>query len=231
MAEDSENNLNRPAPLGASSEVVRILFVSALAVILLAGGVYWLHHQVPAPNSAADAGASTIQVRLMPATEPTPYPLAAEEPDQSASMSISNRPPVETTKDAQKTESDTVVFEATTVRSSPPAPAVLTDTAAARRGARERALKFQQALLRHIARYQRYPESARAQGVEGTVQVVFLLRRDGTIVDAWVQSTSGQTILDREALATVRRAEPLPVIPSDLPDQLSVRLPVAFELP
>jgi len=67
--------------------------------------------------------------------------------------------------------------------------------------------------------------------MEGTVRVVFLLRRDGTVLDAWVQSTSGETILDHEAIDTIYRAEPLPAIPGELPDQIRVLLPVNFALP
>lgn len=229
MTEDSEN-LDRQTSLEASGELVRILVVSAFAVILLAGGVYWLH-RVPAQSPAPDAGAASIQVRLLPTTEPTPYPLAADDPAQATTKGTTIQPSEEPVREADRVDDEPVIFEPTNVQSRASTPATQVDTEATRTAARDRALKFQQTLQRHIARYQSYPADASERGLEGTVEVVFLLRRDGTIIDAWVKSTSGQSLLDREAIATVRRAEPLPGIPSDLPDELSVLLPVAFELP
>lgn len=228
MANETEN-LDR-ASLDASSEVMRMLFVSALAVVLLAGGVYWLH-RVPAQSPAPDAGAASIQVQLLPTPDPTPYPLTADVLAPSENAGTTTRPADEPARDTVRAQDEVSLHVPTQVENAVSSAAVRTDTAATRKAARDRALKFQQALQRHIARYQRYPADARQRGLEGTVKVVFLLRRDGSIVDAWVNATSGQSALDREALATIRRAAPLPGIPSDLPDELSVLLPVAFELP
>lgn len=229
MTEDTKR-IEQQASLSASGEIMRMLFASVVAVMLLAGAVYWLR-LVPAQNPAPDSGATTIQVRLLPATDPSPYPLAADEPLESPTTSTASQPSDEPAQDTPHAVTEATVLAPTAIENPPPTPAVSVETAVTRKAARDRAFKFQQALQRHIARYQRYPNRARERGLEGTVQVVFLLRRDGTILDAWVNSSSGQIVLDREAVATIRRAEPLPVIPSGLPDQLSVALPVAFELP
>jgi protein TonB len=200
-----------------------------VAVVIFAGGVYWLRH-LPAQPPAHEGG-GTIQVRLLQTPEPTPHPVVVAEPEATPAEGEHQQQSPDQTEDVlsenvvpspnmavarvKLQQSSTLSPSSTTVRRAPP----------------DLALRFQQALQRHIARFQRYPAGARDGGLEGTVQVLFLLRRDGTVADAWVESTSGETILDKEAIETVRRAEPLPPIPGELPDQLRVLLPVAFAMP
>jgi protein TonB len=92
-------------------------------------------------------------------------------------------------------------------------------------------LRFQRTLQAHVEHYRSYPATARRDRLQGTVQVLFAMRRDGTVLDAWVQASSGQMLLDKEALETIRRAQPLPAIPPELPGQLNILLPVSFDLP
>lgn len=212
---------------GASSEVMRIFLVSAVVALLFAGGVYWLRHQPTRPSSSESG--TTIQVRLLPAPDPAPLPLAATEAEVSAS-GLADTPAAQSLSESSDAieQDDFSISPALVKRRPASSPAVRTSPNASRRAAPDVAMRFQQALLRHIARFQHYPALARAQGLEGTVQIVFLLRRDGTVADAWVETTSGQIVLDAEAIATVRRAAPLPQIPTELPDELRVLLPVAF---
>lgn len=92
------------------------------------------------------------------------------------------------------------------------------------------AISYREALLAHIARYRRYPADARRDHVEGTVEVRFVLDRAGAVQNAWIAASSGRTTLDTEALAAIRRAAPMPKIPSDLPDSLDITLPIDFEI-
>jgi protein TonB len=187
--------------------------------------VYWLRHQPTRPSSSE--GGTTIQVRLLPAPDPAPLPLAAAEVAASGLADTQAAQPLSESLD-EIDQDDFSISPAITKRTPASSPAVRTSPNAPHRAAPDVAIRFQQALLRHIARFQHYPALARASSLEGTVQVVFLLRRDGTIEDAWVETTSGQVVLDDEAVATVRRAAPLPQIPTELPDELRVLLPVAF---
>jgi periplasmic protein TonB len=90
---------------------------------------------------------------------------------------------------------------------------------------------FQRALLSHIAQYRHYPDQARRDRVQGKVQLVFAMQRDGMVTDVWVKASSGHDALDLAAVDTIRKAQPLPKIPSELPDQLNISVPVAFDLP
>lgn len=81
----------------------------------------------------------------------------------------------------------------------------------------------------HLARYHAYPGGLRGERPTGTVQIGLIVRRDGRVMDAWVQRSSGAAGLDEAALATVRRAEPLPALPSDLPGAIDLVVPLNYE--
>jgi protein TonB len=84
-------------------------------------------------------------------------------------------------------------------------------------------------LDRHIARYHRYPSAARSQQLQGTVETVFSMKRDGSLLGVWVKTTSGKTLLDKEAIETIKRAQPLPPIPSNLPERLNIEVLLEFD--
>ncbi len=89
---------------------------------------------------------------------------------------------------------------------------------------------FQRMLLSHIARFRQYPSAAKS-GQHGITQLVFAMRRDGTVSEVWIRNSSGSQLLDEAATDTIRRAQPLPTIPADLPDQLTISLPISFDPP
>jgi protein TonB len=90
--------------------------------------------------------------------------------------------------------------------------------------------RFRQALLAQIARYKQYPPDALRERIQGTVWVRFLVDRDGRLLRAWIDQSSGQSILDDEALAAIRRAAPFPAIPAGLPDKVDLTLGIPFTL-
>jgi protein TonB len=79
----------------------------------------------------------------------------------------------------------------------------------------------------HLQRFKRYPSSAR--GAQGTVVVRFVLNRAGTVIDSALTKSSGNDVLDREALEILRRASPFPPFPAAKPGpQDSYIAPVNF---
>ena len=103
---------------------------------------------------------------------------------------------------------------------------VMSATAAVSGPASSAAAKFQQTLLRHISRFQRYPSAA---GSARLVDTQFAMARDGTLLGVWVRTSSGQMLLDKEAIETIRRAQPLPPIPPELPDRLNIQMQLEFD--
>jgi protein TonB len=91
-------------------------------------------------------------------------------------------------------------------------------------------LSFQRELLAHIAAYRRYPDAARAARLNGVVNVRFAIDRDGGVLDVWVQDSSGHPALDQEAIDTIRRAQPMPIVPPILPSRIDLVLPIEFSI-
>ncbi|MCG2842825.1 energy transducer TonB [Sandaracinobacter sp. RS1-74] len=91
-------------------------------------------------------------------------------------------------------------------------------------------LAYRQRLESHLARYRLYPASAREGGREGVVMLHFEMTHDGKVLKAWVGESSGVADIDREAVAAVLRAQPLPPFPQSWPGQLDIILPVSFRL-
>lgn len=124
---------------------------------------------------------------------------------------------------------------ATTTTAPPPAPAVTsiattgspTDTTAID-DARRRYLAALGPLFRkHLV----YPVAAQSRGLEGQALVSLRIARDGSVQALTIRRSSGEPLLDDSALATVRRAEPLPPLPAGLPEAaLDVNVPLSFGL-
>ncbi len=215
------NDEKPDAQPGLPGDVIRLLIGSALTVLLFSGGIYWLYSlRSGAPHR--DSGTS-VQVRLLTTEEPTPIPVTAQSSEQPTTPSDSDG--VSDRDDAWIHDKSIVVAPSGLRKSKTAVSQIqrLTPEADSKN-----ATQFQQALLQHIAHFRRYPPEALSRGMQGTVTVLFLMRRDGSIIDAWIQSSSGESVLDSEAIATIHRAEPLPRIPTELPDQIRIMLPVEF---
>ncbi|PYN61378.1 MAG: hypothetical protein DMD92_04855 [Candidatus Rokuibacteriota bacterium] len=75
-----------------------------------------------------------------------------------------------------------------------------------------------------------YPAAARRRGLQGTVALEIVIRRDGTLDAVVLADSSSHGLLDEAALETVRRLAPEPFPPGVAPRVLRVRLPVVFTL-
>jgi len=64
----------------------------------------------------------------------------------------------------------------------------------------------------HLQRFKPYPLAA--HGASGTVMVQFELDRAGEVISSKVTKSSGNQLLDREALEILHRASPFPAFPT-----------------
>lgn len=112
------------------------------------------------------------------------------------------------------------VPETTAPRSQPAPPAS--------RAASDAEASWEAQLLAHLKQHRRYPAAARARRAEGVAHVQFRMNRQGQVLAAEIQRSAGSAALDRAALETLRRAQPLPAIPPDRPDPLELTVPVEF---
>jgi protein TonB len=195
--------------------------------ILVGAGVYWLHQQ--RPGSMSRSAGPTVEVRLLQEPSSAPAPLIVPRPQQQVSLGrpepmvdTPERPIPEETAPSVPTPPSTAQPARKIERATPSSmarPAVPSGSAVA----------YQRLLMSHIARYKRYPAGLRPDQTNSIVQVMFAMRRDGSVTGMWVRASSGYWLLDQAATDTIRRAQPLPAIPADLPDTLTILMPVAFD--
>lgn len=90
---------------------------------------------------------------------------------------------------------------------------------------------WQALLLAHLERHKRYPREAQWLKQEGVVAVHFVMDRDGNVLETRIESSSHSTALDKEAIALLARAQPLPEPPEELRDErVELVVPVQFAL-
>jgi periplasmic protein TonB len=224
-ARDREGDDLEPS---SSAELVRMILLPAVVGALFIGGVYWLRLQV-ATGGGAPESTTVVQVHLLPRPDPIPVPVAPATQSAVISAPSPASDPIEAPAAISNQTLAALPTEAPAV-AEPAAPSTSLQSAndAAPNSA---TLEFRNALLRHIAKFQRYPKGAERQRLQGTVHAVFSVSRDGRLLGAWVKTSSGEAVLDKAAIDTIRRAQPLPVIPSALPDPIKIELALGFDPP
>ena len=79
----------------------------------------------------------------------------------------------------------------------------------------------------HLQRFKRYPSAA--HGKSGIVILRFVLNRAGDVIESAVTKSSGNDVLDREAVAILQRASPFPAFPAVKPGTQDTYIaPVSF---
>ncbi len=218
---------NEPEP-SASTELLRLMLFPAIVGMLFIGGVFWLRLQVEAGGGAPES-TTVVQVHLLPRPDPIPIPIAPAT--QSAVVSVPNPTSGQTETPAAVANQTLAALPTEAPTVSEPAVPSTSQPSSTDASSTPATLEFRNALLRHIARFQRYPRAAEPRRLQGTVRAVFSVSRDGKLLGAWVKSSSGEAVLDQAAIETLRRAQPLPFIPSSLPDPIKIELALGFDPP
>ncbi|WP_416897090.1 MAG: TonB family protein [Minwuia sp.] len=82
-----------------------------------------------------------------------------------------------------------------------------------------------------LERHKKYPRMAQRRRQEGTAQLYFVMRRDGTVIDFRIEQSSGHRLLDQEVEAMIQRAQPLPQMPDFYPgSRLELVVPIVFSM-
>jgi protein TonB len=99
------------------------------------------------------------------------------------------------------------------------------------RGQGEGRESFLGRLLAQLNRFKHYPPEARKAHIEGVVMLHFVMDEGGHVTRAEIAKSSGRPALDKEALALIERAQPLPALPADFPTRtLDAVVPIEFLL-
>ncbi|ELM3740366.1 cell envelope integrity protein TolA [Yersinia ruckeri] len=87
-------------------------------------------------------------------------------------------------------------------------------------------------LQSHLANFKRYPPGVRNKQRKGTAIIKFSIDSEGRVLSAMLAGSSGSTLLDSEALAMLKRAQPLPKPPAELlsAGQFVITLPLDFDM-
>ncbi len=216
----------------------------AVAVALHgAAAVALLRHALS--DSGFDAGAPVVMVELPeapaafttpptelapgltePETRPTPPPKEeAKPPEEVAEVALPEPEPPKPEPPAEETPPTALpaVAMVPTIPAPPVAGAAVEPSAAIRR--------WESALVGHIERFKRYPPEARARGEHGSVRLAFTIDRDGWVRESRILETSGSPELDRECLAMLARAQPMPKPPRQAQtSELSFVVPIRFNI-
>jgi periplasmic protein TonB len=88
---------------------------------------------------------------------------------------------------------------------------------------------WKSALVARLERYKRYPAEAQSRGEHGVAQLAFSVDRSGGVHHAHIVRGSGSSTLDRETLAMVERAAPMPPPPPEITGaQIPIVVPVRY---
>lgn len=129
-----------------------------------------------------------------------------------------------------------------TVRSTPrQAPAHPAETSGAEQnaGAGDRKVdaaairaRYEQTISNWIARHKVYPAGALLLGQHGKVIIRLRIDRQGNVKYSGVEKSSGYKLIDRAAIDMVRRANPVPPVPTNYPagSLLEFLIPASFDL-
>jgi len=91
--------------------------------------------------------------------------------------------------------------------------------------------RFRVEFMDIAGRYKRYPRIAQDNNWEGRVELRIAFSETGAITSLSVRKSTGRSVLDEEALAMIRRAEPHVTIPPPLRGRaFTLDIPVDFFL-
>lgn len=86
-------------------------------------------------------------------------------------------------------------------------------------------------IIHKLKRLKRYPSQARRRGDQGTVHLVFTLRKDGSLESYKIAKSSGSRALDREVERLIARAAPFPPVPGGVSKgSLELSVDISFKL-
>ncbi|SMP17688.1 outer membrane transport energization protein TonB [Desulfurobacterium pacificum] len=85
-------------------------------------------------------------------------------------------------------------------------------------------------IIAELEKHKKYPLIARRLGIEGTVTVEFIVKKDGSLKYVKIVSSSGNSILDSAAEKLVKACH-FPPLPADFKeDSFKVKIPIHYKL-
>lgn len=224
---------DRPRRSGKWGAGVAISVLLHLAPLVVMGGMLASRRPAIIPDDVAfEVELVRLQAPPRPLSEKPPGPERAEATARPKSPQPRIQPRVTAVSDVAPLTAPVSEPQVEAASKAPPSPettAPPSRPAPPATLAASAAQTWQGRLLAHLEQRKRYPAQARARGLQGVTYVRFTMDRQGRVLSASLDRSSGHGILDAEALALLRRAQPLPLPPAEIPgDPISLSVPVEF---
>lgn len=173
------------------------------------------------PEPEPEKPVETAEVEPLPTPEPELAMLPPPKPPELEK-------PVEEKKEVKKKRRHSVASARSAADRKAERAAAPMPGAAARN---DRALpNWTSQLVARLERYKRYPAEAQSRGDRGVVRLAFSVDRGGGVHHVRIIRSSGSQLLDRETLAMVQRAAPLPPPPEGLGSQVAIVVPIRYNI-
>jgi protein TonB len=223
-----------------------LLWATSAAVVLmihLAGGLLLSRHHEPligddAPaivavdlspftnppsESQEDSAPGPLQQQFQPPLEPQP-PKPEEKPEQKIEPQVQAPDPDVTllpdpAKQPDKPKEEPAPPVPVTTAPPPPRPSAAQVTT------------WHRQIAMRIERHKGYPATAQARHETGVVRIAFTIDRQGKVITSRIAGSSGSPALDQETIDTLRRAQPFPSPPPNMPgDAFEFTVPIRFKV-
>jgi protein TonB len=220
-----------------------ILSAAVVLAVHLAGGFLLARHQEPLvgddalaivavdlsaytnppSESQEDIAPGPLQQQFQPPPEPQPpkpeeKPEAKIEPQVEAPNPDVTLPP-EPVKQPDKPKEEPAPPVPVTTAPPPPRPSAAQITS------------WHRQIALSIERHKGYPAAAQARHETGIAQVTFAIDRRGKVVTHKIARSSGSAALDQETIDTLRRAQPFPPPPPNMPGEtFEFTVPIRFKV-
>jgi len=93
------------------------------------------------------------------------------------------------------------------------------------------AADFRNMLIARLRIHTSFPRQAVRDKAEGAAKIGFVVARDGRLLSSSIVTSSGSNVLDWEALDTVKRAQPFPLLPDGSKETESYTVPLIYHIP
>jgi len=201
--------------------------------------------QEPEPNPLPDLVAEEPPPPEVTATEPEPIPAPVPEPEPIPEPEPRLEPKPEPPPEPEPPERAVKPQTPVTAQAPPPNQQAMIDhqptrgspssgnTSQEQSGEAtpdQRADYFAE-LRTWLEQHKQYPYMAQRMRQEGTVQLRFVMDREGNVLSWSIDQSSGYSALDGEVEELILRADPLPPLPDEMPEaKVEMVVPVSFFL-
>ena len=183
----------------------------------------------PRQDETPPSPPTPVETEIAKTVEAPPLPTTAYEPEDpelrfardNPDRKVEDAPEDAETKDKieQASSAPSAAVTETTAPpavAAPPAETLAAPNAGLSEADVQTIARWQRRVVVHLNRFKQYPGTARQARVEGNVQIVFRMDREGRVVERRVMTTSGAAMLDEAALEILKKAEPLPSPPPEM---------------